>query len=48
MLYINYFLHQIIFQYFTSIENDEYEQLENYSNIDNAKILYIILENNDY
>ena len=48
MLYINYFLHQIISQYFTSIENEEYEQLlENYSDIDNAEILYIILENND-
>jgi hypothetical protein len=48
MLYINYFLHQIISQYFTSIENEEYEQLlENYSDIDNVEILFIILENND-
>ena len=48
MLYINYFLHQIISQYFISIENEEYEQLlENYSDIDNVEILFIILENND-
>lgn len=48
MLYTNFYLHQILSQYFTSIENEDYCQLlQNYSEIDNVEILYVILENNN-
>ena len=48
ILYTNFFLHQIVAQYFISIENEDYCQLlENYVEIDNVEILYVILENNN-
>lgn len=47
-LYINFFLHSILIKYFSAIENEDYYQLlENYIEIDNSEILYIVLENNN-
>jgi hypothetical protein len=48
LLYTNFFMHQILSQYFVSIENEDYYiLLENYLTVDSSEILFIILENNN-
>ncbi len=47
-LYVNFFLHIIIVDYFTCIENEEYETLiNNYLIISDYEVLFIVMENND-
>ena len=49
ILFVNYFLTQIIKDYFNNVLNEDYNQLlETYEDIDNIELLLIILECNDY
>ena len=48
ILYINFIMHEIITQYFISIENEDYYHiLESYLTINTSEVLFIILENNN-
>ena len=48
ILFVNYFLTQIIKDYFNNILNEDYNQiLETYEDIGSVELLLIILEIND-
>lgn len=48
IMYINYFMYEIIIRFYKFIESRDYFQiLENYLEIDNAEVLYLIMENNN-